>query len=119
MQNLKVNYSEPLKEIISNKSLLLDGVDNNVHIIHTTKNILDSIKHKSVTGIRIEAAGRLTRRNTAAKSVFKLKYKGNLKNINSSYKGLSTTLLRGHAKSNVQYTKLKSKLRIGSFGLKG
>lgn len=129
VQNLKVNYSEPLKEIISNKinkSLplvckkeSLDGVDNNVHIIHTTKNILDSIKHKSVTGIRIEAAGRLTRRNTAAKSVFKLKYKGNLKNINSSYKGLSTTLLRGHAKSNVQYTKLKSKLRIGSFGLKG
>ena len=119
VQNLKVNYSEPLKEIISNKSLLLDGVDNNVHIKHTTKNILDSIKHKSVTGIRIEAAGRLTRRNTAAKSVFKLKYKGNLKNINSSYKGLSTTLLRGHAKSNLQYTKLKSKLRIGSFGLKG
>ena len=134
LQNLKVNYSEPLfrrlrREIISdkiNKSLQLiykkkslDSVGNNVHTIHTTKNILDSIKHKSVTGIRIEAAGRLTRRNTAEKSVFKLKYKGNLKNMDSSYKGISTILLRGHAKSNVQYTKLKSKLRIGSFGLKG
>lgn len=129
LQNFKVNYTESLKETISdkiNKSLhlvykknYLDIVDNDVHTMHTTKNILDSIKHKSVTGIRIEAAGRLTRRNTAAKSVFKLKYKGNLKNVDSSYKGLSTTLLRGHAKSNVQYTKLKSKLRIGSFGLKG
>lgn len=129
LQNLKVNYRESLKETISdkiNKSLhlvykkkSLDIVDNDVHTMHTTENILDSIKHKSVTGIRIEAAGRLTRRNTAAKSVFKLKYKGNLKNVDSSYKGLSTTLLRGHAKSNVQYTKLKSKLRIGSFGLKG
>jgi len=129
LENFKVNYTESLKETISdkiNKSLhlvykkkSLDIVDNDVHTMHTTKNILDSIKHKSVTGIRIEAAGRLTRRNTAAKSVFKLKYKGNLKNVDSSYKGLSTTLLRGHAKSNVQYTKLKSKLRIGSFGLKG
>ena len=136
LQNLKVNYQEALlfcsarrRETISDKiykslhlvykkkSLEID--DSIVHTMHTTKNILDSIKHKSVTGIRIEAAGRLTRRNTAAKSVFKLKYKGNLKNADSSYKGLSTILLRGHAKSNVQYTKLKSKLRIGSFGLKG
>ena len=129
LQNLKVNYSEPLKEMISDKrdkcldlvykKKALHSVDKDVHTIHTTKSILDSIKHKSVTGIRIEAAGRLTRRNTAARSVFKLKYKGSLKNIDSSYKGLSTTLLRGHAKSNVQYTKLKSKLRIGSFGIKG
>jgi len=136
LQNLKVNYQESLlfcsarrRETISdkiNKSLhlvykkkSLEIDDSIVHTMHTTKNILDSIKHKSVTGIRIEAAGRLTRRNTAAKSVFKLKYKGNLKNADSSYKGLSTILLRGHAKSNVQYTKLKSKLRIGSFGLKG
>ena len=132
VQNLKVNYSETSlipKEGISEKidkylhlvykKKSLDSVNNDVHTMHTTKNILDSIKHKSVTGIRIEASGRLTRRNTAAKSVFKLKYKGNLKNVDSSYKGLSTILLRGHAKSNVQYTKLKSKLRIGSFGLKG
>lgn len=80
---------------------------------------MDSIKNKSITGIRIEAAGRLTRRNTAERSIFKLRYKGNLKNMDSSYKGFSSVLLRGHAKSNVQYTKLKSKRRIGSFGLKG
>ena len=81
--------------------------------------ILKSIRNKSVSGIRLEAAGRLTRRNTAARSLFKLRYKGNIKNMDSSYKGLSTVLLRGYAKSNLQYTKLKSRIRMGSFGLKG
>ena len=81
--------------------------------------ILKSIRNKSVSGIRLEVAGRLTRRNKAARSVFKLRYKGNIKNMDSSYKGLSTVLLRGYAKSNLQYTKLKSRIRIGSFGLKG
>lgn len=84
-----------------------------------SKTIINSIKYKSVSGLRIEAAGRLTRRNTAARSVFKLRYKGNIRNMDSSYKGLSSVLLRGYAKSNVQYTKLKSKLRIGSYGIKG
>lgn len=81
--------------------------------------VLNFIKHKPVSGIRIEAAGRLSRRIIAQRSVFKFKYKGNLRNINSSYKGFSSVILRGHAKSNLQYTKVKSKTRIGSFGLKG
>lgn len=87
--------------------------------VTVTKTIVNSIKYKSVSGLRIEAAGRLTRRNTAARSVFKLRYKGNIRNLDSSYKGLSSVLLRGYAKSNVQHTKLKSKLRIGSYGIKG
>ncbi len=90
-----------------------------VQTLSTTNTVLDSINNKSITGIRLEATGRLTRRNVAARSIHKLRYKGNLKNMDSSYKGFSSVLLRGHAKSNVQYTKLKSKLRIGSFGLKG
>lgn len=81
--------------------------------------IINSIKNKSVSGIRLEVAGRLTRRNKAARSLFKLRYKGNIRNMDSSYKGLSAVLLRGYAKSNLQYTKLKSRIRIGSFGLKG
>lgn len=87
--------------------------------LYITNTILKFIKHKYVSGIRIEVGGRLTRRNTADRSVFKLKYKGNIKNMDSSYKGLPSVLLRGHAKSNLQYTNLKSKIRIGSFGLKG
>lgn len=127
VQNLRVNYLEServKKNINKNLKVVLKNISlpssyyNIQDEMYTTYNVLDSIKHKSITGIRIEAAGRLTRRNTAAKSVFKLKYKGNLKNMDSSYKGLSSALLRGHDKSNVQYTKSNSKLRIGSFGIK-
>jgi hypothetical protein len=130
LQNLKVNYLGLGKEIkndeineitqIVYKKKGLKAIEDNItQTISTTNSVLDSIKNKSITGIRLEAAGRLTRRNTAERSISKLRYKGNLKNMDSSYKGFSSVLLRGHAKSNVQYTKLKSKLRIGSFGLKG
>lgn len=39
--------------------------------------------------------------------------------MDSSFKGLSTVMLRGNSKSNVEYTMLKSKYRIGAFGIKG
>jgi hypothetical protein len=77
------------------------------------------LKHMKLRGIRIEAKGRLTRRATASRSVFKMKWKGGLKNVDSSFRGLSTILLRGHAKSNVQYTLISSKNRNGAFGVKG
>jgi len=81
--------------------------------------ILNSIKHKNMAGVRLEAKGRLTRRFTASRSVFKIRWKGGLKNIDSSYRGLSSVILRGHLKSNVQYSALNSKTRNGAFGLKG
>jgi len=81
--------------------------------------VLNFIKFKYINGLRLEAKGRLSKRRTASKSVFKFKYKGNLKNIDSSYKGLSTVTLRGHVKSNIQFTKLNYKTRNGSFGIKG
>ena len=81
--------------------------------------VLKNIKYKHVTGFRFEASGRLTRRYTASRSIYKLRYKGNLLNIDSSYRGLSSVLLKGNLKSNLEYTKLKSKTRIGSFGIKG
>ena len=62
-----------------------------------------------MAGVRLEAKGRLTRRFTASRSVFKIKWKGSLKNIDSSYKGLSSVILRGHVKSNVQYSLVKFK----------
>lgn len=82
------------------------------------KAVLDEIKYKRLGGIRLEASGRLTKRYTASRSVTRLRYKGNLINTDSSYKGLSTVLLKGNLKSNIQYSKLKSKTRIGSFGIK-
>lgn len=81
--------------------------------------IIDNLKYRHVTGFRLEAKGRLSRRFTASRSVSKLRYKGSLLDVDSSYKGLSSVLLKGNLKSNTQYTKLKSKSRIGSFGIKG
>jgi hypothetical protein len=92
---------------------------NNVDKKYLEVGILKDIKYKHVTGFRLETSGRLTRRYTASRSVSKLRYKGNLLNIDSSYRGLSSVLLKGNLKSNLQYTKLKSKTRIGSFGIKG
>jgi Mitochondrial ribosomal protein (VAR1) len=81
--------------------------------------VFSALKYKDVTGFRLEARGRLTRRYTASRSVTKVRYKGNLLNVDSSHRGLSTVLLKGNLRSNLQFTKLKSKTRIGSFGIKG
>jgi hypothetical protein len=83
------------------------------------KYVIRSLKHLKLGGIRLEAKGRLTRRFTASRSVFKVKWKGGLKNVDSSFKGLSTIMLRGDRKSNLQYSMLNSKNRNGAFGIKG
>jgi hypothetical protein len=82
-------------------------------------NILNVIKQQVVSGVRFEAKGRLTRRLTAMRAVFKYRYTGSLKNVSSSFNNKSTTMLRGHVKSNLEYTIIDSKTRNGSFGLKG
>lgn len=81
--------------------------------------IFSILKHRKMAGIKVEAKGRLTRRFTASRSVFKMRWKGGLKNVDSSFKGLSAIMLRGHVKSNVQYSLLNSKNRNGAFGVKG
>ena len=108
IRNKKNIYYKPILNKLNNvDKKYLEGV------------ILRDIKYKHVTGFRLETSGRLTRRYTASRSVSKLRYKGNLLNIDSSYRGLSSVLLKGNLKSNLQYTKLNSKTRIGSFGIKG
>lgn len=82
-------------------------------------NILNTIKQQVVSGVRFEASGRLTRRLTAMRAVFKYRYAGSLKNIRSSFNNKSSTMLRGYVKSNSQYTVINSKTRNGTFGLKG
>ena len=42
-----------------------------------------------------------------------------MKNVDSSFKGLSAVMLRGIVKSNVQYSVQNSKNRNGAFGIKG
>jgi hypothetical protein len=97
---------------------LLLTSDNNINSINKN-NFLNFIKQKVVSGVRFEVSGRLTRRLTASRSIFKYRYKGSLKNIHSSYNKLSSVMIRGHVKSNLQSTIVHSKTRNGAFGLKG
>lgn len=81
--------------------------------------IFNSLKHKYITGYKLELRGRLSKRFTASRSRSIYKNKGNLANIDSSFKGLSSIILKGNLKSNIEYTRLKSKTKVGSFGIKG
>ena len=131
-QNLGVGYLKENFEKTNNSDVIsrvlgdflkvhVDESDNSASDISVNmeNTVLDSIKHKYISGIRIEASGRLSKRYTAARTVNKVKYLGNLRNIDSSYKGFSSVILRGNLRSNLQFTKLKNKTRIGAFGLKG
>jgi hypothetical protein len=133
INNLNINLIDNNKfnKDILNK-LLLDIFHNSSYIIDKEYSenkidksnllldfVLNNLKHKNMAGIRLEAKGRLTRRFTASRSVFKVKWRGSLKNIDSSYRGLSSIMLRGHVKSNVQYSLVNSKTRNGAFGIKG
>jgi hypothetical protein len=81
--------------------------------------IFKSIGYKHLSGIKLKVSGRLTKRYRADRSLQALKWKGGLKNIDSSFKGLSVVSFRGNDNSNVSYSLTKSKRRIGSFAVKG
>lgn len=118
-------------KINSNEGSFSDGVVSPQHSLYNEGKIfcadisnpldlvISSLKYKTTAGVRLETRGRLTKRFTASRSVFKVKWKGSIKNLDSSYKKLSSVMLRGHAKSNVDYTNINTKTRNGSFGLKG
>jgi hypothetical protein len=118
---IKNNYS------LKDSEQLIDSnndVDKFLIKMYNPKNNLDQevlnlTKNKLITGIRLRASGRLTRRFTAQRSVSNLKYKGTTKNVDSSYKGFSSKLLKNNLRSNLQFTEIKSKNRVGAFGIKG
>lgn len=83
------------------------------------KNIFNSIGYKNMAGIRLEIKGRLTKRYRADRSIYILKWKGGLKNRDSSFQGLSSVLYRGNTKSNISYSLATDKRRVGSFAVKG
>jgi len=121
LKNLKEKVKIRNKIKFINKPLM-SKLDLKKHFYKKTllqKYIIKNLKYRHIIGFRLEAKGRLTRRYTASRSVHKLRYEGNLLNIDSSYNGIPSVLLKGNLRSNLQYTKLNSKTRIGSFGLKG
>jgi len=80
--------------------------------------VLYNFKFKTINGIRIQGTGRLTKRLTALRSISKFKQKGTLKNIYSSSNKISTVMLKGYMKSNLQYIKNNYNNRNGSYGIK-
>ena len=108
-----------LKSNFDEVNLILNDLFKNQDVKDTELNVVSSLKNRTITGIRIEASGRLTKRFTAQRSIFKYKYKGTIKNIETSYKGLSSKNFRNNLDSNLQFTKLNSNNRIGAFGIKG
>jgi Mitochondrial ribosomal protein (VAR1) len=82
------------------------------------KFIFETLKSTHLVGMRLEGKGRLTRRLTASRAVLKRTYVGNLKNIFSSFQGLSSTTIKGFQRSNVDYTNHNSYNNNGSFGIK-
>src|SRR6185437_11182093 len=92
---------------------------NKTNTEYLKKIILNNIKYKRVSGVRLEAAGRLTRRFSASRSQRRTKYKGNLENAYSSIKGYPTPVIRGNFKTNLQRTVINSTSRVGAFGVKG
>lgn len=115
LNNLLYKFLEQNEKNYSNSYILKQKYDTSL----LKKIVFSNIKYKRVSGVRLEAAGRLTKRYTASRSRYKVIYKGNLENTLSSVRGYSSVLLRGNFKPNLQYTKLNSKSRIGSFGVKG
>jgi hypothetical protein len=72
-----------------------------------------------MNGVRLEIKGRLTTRYRADKAISRLRRKGGLQTIDSSYKGLSSVILRGYMKPNLEYSSYASTRRIGAFAVKG
>jgi hypothetical protein len=94
-----------------------DKIPNNYYLIE--QDVFSNLRYKVISGVALQANGRLTRRLIAARSVYKRKTVGSIKNIDSSYRGLYSPVFFGHATSNVQYSKAHYKNRNGSFGIKG
>ena len=115
---LKDDYN--LDNLLSNlyyNTTLDDNIKNGYNKIH--KVIFNSIKYKNIRGIKLEIKGRLTKRYRADRAIFKVKLKGGLKNIDSSFKRLSSVNMRGYLRPNSEYSMFTSKRRIGAFAVKG
>lgn len=130
---VKIPYINEYKYLTENNNFSLSNTsiikNHNTKDIITIKNIiyipihklsiaLYNLKYKVINGIKVQGTGRLTERLTALRSVSKSRQKGSLKNVCSSYYKLSTIMLIGHIKSNLQYVKKNYNNRNGSYGIK-
>jgi len=120
---VKIPKIEPMfllekeKDIIEDVKYDLISFNKYMNIKNIYETIFKSLKSIHVIGIRLEGKGRLTRRLTASRALYKKAYLGNLRNVYSSTKGLSALMSRGF-RSNLYSAKLNSYKRTGSYGIK-
>ena len=81
------------------------------------RNIISNLNNKHMIGMFLEAKGRLTRRMTASRAVYKLKYKGNMKDAHLNEDNKFTILKKGYLKSNIVHSTNNSYNKNGSFGI--
>lgn len=105
--NSSLNNNIPL-----NKDLIYKPIS------YKSRIIFFYLKNKIISGMKLQGTGRLTKRLTASRSISKYIGKGSLKDRISSHNGLSTVVLRGYVKSNLQYVNINSYNRIGAYGIK-
>jgi hypothetical protein len=124
------NPKDKITKILQNMFVGYEGSFNklkeNYYNLDLHTRILSSLNYKWITGARLETKGRLTKRFTASRSLFKFNYKGSLKNLslqnkhtNNNYEIPNLHIIRNSMKPNIQYTLTSSKKRTGTFGLKG
>jgi hypothetical protein len=109
---IKKDFNTSINNIPLNKDLSFKPIS------YKSRIIFFYLKHKIISGLKLQGTGRLTKRLTASRSISKFIGKGSLKNRASSYNGLSTVVLRGYVKSNMQYININSYNRIGAYGIK-
>ena len=76
------------------------------------RHVLRFLRFRFVTGIKLRASGRLTRRRTASKSISVRNEKGFFRSITHS------NIIGNNLGSNLQYSILKNKTRNGAFGIR-
>lgn len=119
-----VNQPKILKDKNNKLNNLRAPLKKKNSILNKTTSVLNTIKYKWATGVRLEAAGRLTRRYTAAKSIFKFRRKGSLQNVDYSKRSkyikatMPNVIFRNLLKSNAQYSFVNGKRRVGAYGIK-
>lgn len=119
-------YKNNIDNILINKDFKLFS-DNNILFnfnvikkpaLYKTRVIFYYLNNKIINGIKLQGAGRLTKRLTASRSMIKADQIGSFNNNKSFSKNLSTVMLKGYVKSNLQSTNINSYKRIGSYGIK-
>lgn len=116
----KQNYiiSNNVKNINTSKNYITNALFKKFYKKKIKHSVLYSIKNKAIVGVRVEVSGRITRRLIAQRARQKIRYKGTLRNIDSSYRGYPSVMLKGYEKRTLQYAQFSSKRRIGAYGLK-